>query len=95
MEPPIIYGRKAISTNVSVFLRKVFMHFRRFNCNRELIKNCWRSHRESTFVNSQLSLGTKGCLEAYDLRVLETPEICSSLTNKVLKALDTLWMGHY
>ena len=40
------------------FLRKV-SSFKRFNRNRELILNCWRSHRESTFSNIQLGFRKK------------------------------------
>ena len=33
------------------FFMKDVYSFRRFNRNRELILNCWRSHRISTFTN--------------------------------------------
>ena len=33
------------------FPTKGVYRFNRFNRNRELIPNCWRSHRESTFAN--------------------------------------------
>ena len=29
--------------------------FRRFNCYRELIPDCWRNYRESMFTNTELS----------------------------------------
>ena len=29
--------------------------FRIFNCNRQLIPDCWHSYRESTFANIELS----------------------------------------
>ena len=45
------------------FLTKAGFGFKRFNCNRELILECWRSYRESMFANIELSLGTKSCLE--------------------------------
>ena len=35
------------------YLTKSVYSFRRFNCNRELITTCWRSHRESRFANIQ------------------------------------------
>ena len=44
-----------------VFLMKDDYSFRRISCNRELILDCWRSYRESTFANIvlKLVLGTK------------------------------------
>ena len=36
--------------------------YERFNRNRELIPNCWRSHRESTFANIQFSFRNKRLL---------------------------------
>ena len=33
--------------------------FRRFNCNGELIPDCWRRHREGTFANVELSFRNK------------------------------------
>ena len=43
----------------SVFYTKVGYSFRSFNLYRELIPNCWGSHRESTFANIQLSFRNK------------------------------------
>ena len=52
-----IYSVKPISNKyVLRFFTKGVYGFKRFNRNRELIPNCWRSHRESTFANIQLSL---------------------------------------
>ena len=53
---------KQFQTNMfSVFfLRKVRVYnFRRFNCNKELIPNCWRSHKNARFPIFSLGLGTK------------------------------------
>ena len=49
-----MYGQKAISIKY-VFFTKGDYSFRIFKRIRELIRDCWRSHRESTFVNIQLS----------------------------------------
>ena len=47
--------------------------FIKFNCNRELIRDCWLSYRESIFaILNSLILGTKKFLEMDDLRVLES-----------------------
>ena len=61
---------KQFQANMFSVFSKVVYTFRRFNRNRELIPNCWHSHRESTFANIQLSF----CLETNDLRVLEISE---------------------
>ena len=37
------------------FTTKVGYSFRRFNCNRELIPDCWSSYRENTFANIELN----------------------------------------
>ena len=75
MEPPKIYGGKQFQTSMfSVFFTKGVYSFRRFNCDRELIPHCWRSHRESTFASIQLSFRNKKCLETDDIRVLEISE---------------------
>ena len=44
--------------------------FRRFNCNRELIPDCWRSYREGMLANIELSCRNKTCrlFETDDLR---------------------------
>ena len=66
------------------FSRKGIYSFRRFNRYRELIPKRWRSHRKSTFANTQLSLITrKRCLEMDDLRVLDILEKCRRLTKHV------------
>ena len=67
--------KKQFQTNMFSFLMKGVYSFRRFNCNMELIPNCWHSHRESMFANIQLSCKNKSCLEMDNLRVLE---ICNS-----------------
>ena len=43
------------------FLMKCNYSFKRINCNRKSIPDCWRSYRESTFANILLRLvsGTK------------------------------------
>ena len=41
--------------------------FRRFNCNRELISDGWRSYRESTFANIELRFWNNFVLEMDDL----------------------------
>ena len=73
MEPQ----EKPFQTNT--FFTKGGYGFRRFNCNRELIPDCWRTYRENTFANTEISLGTKRCLETDDLRVPEISEKCSTL----------------
>ena len=51
-----ISGGKAISYKyVSSFFMKGVYSFRKCNCTRELIPNCWHSHRENTSDNIQLS----------------------------------------
>ena len=51
---------KQFLTNMfRVCLYKSGYSFRRFNCNRELIPDCWRSYRESTFANIKLSFFIK------------------------------------
>ena len=79
MELLKLYGGKAISNKyVLKFLTKRVYSFKRFNRNRELIPNSWRSHRESTFANIQLS-----CLETDDVRILEISAKCCRLTKYV------------
>jgi len=52
----------------------------RYNCNRELVPDCWRSYRESTFGGI---LGTKRCLEADDLKVIVISDKCCRLAKYV------------
>ena len=43
---------KQFQTNkFSLFITKGVYIFKRFNRNRELIPQCWRSHRESAFAS--------------------------------------------
>ena len=58
MEQPKNDGGKAVSNSVQ-FCRKGVYSFRRFNYIRELIPNCWRSPRESTFANIQVNFMSK------------------------------------
>ena len=51
-------GRSTIS-NKCFFYIKGGCSFRRFNCNRELIPDCWRSYRKSMYANIELSLRNK------------------------------------
>ena len=53
--------------HVFSFFTKGVYSFRRFNRNKELIPKFWRSHRESTFANIQLSFRNK---KLFDLRTL-------------------------
>ena len=55
------YGFRFVTIGIHSFIR--------FNRNRELIPNCCRSHRESTFIIFSLVLRTKSNLETDDLRV--------------------------
>jgi len=54
-----------------VFLRKVVIVSEYLNRNRALIPDCWRSYRESTFANIELSFRSKGCSETDGLSVLD------------------------
>ena len=84
MEPPKIYGGKAISNKyVLRFLTKGVYSFRRFNRNRELIPNCWRSDRESTIANTEINFRNTSCLEMDDLCVLVISDKCSRLTKYI------------
>ena len=47
-----------------LFVMKCVCSFR-FNCNKELIPNCWRSCGESIFANIQPKLRNKQCLYHY------------------------------
>ena len=75
MEPPTIYGGKAISNKCvfNFFLQKMPLVSEDLHCNMELIPNCWRSHRESSFANIQLSFRNK-MFGTDDLRVLDISE---------------------
>ena len=54
--------------------------FRRFNYNRELIPNCWRSYRESTFANIKLCFRNINGFEMDDLWVIGILGKCNRLT---------------
>ena len=59
-ESPKCFYKKAISNkHIFSFFTKGVYSFRRFTRNRDLIPNCWRSHRESTFANIQLTFRNK------------------------------------
>ena len=77
IEPPKMYGEKAIS-NKNMFM---FDSFKKFTCNRNLIPDCWCSYRESTFANIEHSFSC--CLKKDDLRVLEISKKCSILLKYV------------
>ena len=53
---------KQFQTHVLIFSPKYGFSFRRFTCNRELIADCWRSYRESTFANIEHSFRNKKLL---------------------------------
>ena len=43
-----MYDGRAVSNEDFLIFMKGGYSFGRFNCNRELIPGCWRSHRDST-----------------------------------------------
>ena len=53
--------------------------FRRFNCNRELILNCWHSYKKQCLTIFSLIFGTKR-LKTGDLRIVGISRKCNRLT---------------
>ena len=52
-------GNAICSKYVFIFVYKSGYSFRRFNCCRELIPDCWLSYKESMFVNIELCIKNK------------------------------------
>ena len=50
---------KLFQQGFSFFYTKGVYSFRSFNHDRELIPNCWQSHRESMFANIRLNFRNK------------------------------------
>ena len=63
-----------------------------FNCNMELIPNCWRSHSENIFANIQLSFRNKTLFKSKPFRTGSLKQ--HQLLLQLLRVLTMLTQGH-
>ena len=77
---------KAISMkSVLNLFTNIGYSFRKFYCNRELIPDCWRSYRDSTFVSIELS---------FDNQLAQPIQVRGSIsTNKWLRYLFLVYIN--
>ena len=85
------YGGKAISKKYDLSgYTKGGCSFRKIICNMELIPDWWRSYRESTFANIELSFRNTTFWDTGDLKALMVSGECNRIIS-MMNRMERVW----